>query len=165
MDSSNKVLSLQNVTMTYGNHRVLNGVNLEVERGQIIGYIGPNGAGKSTTVKIMLGMIQNYEGKVEIFGEDIASGDPSYKRRIGYVPEQAELYDNLTAMEYLAFTGELYGLDRNLRKKKRRSFWRNLNLETLCIRGFLHSPKGCGKRCLSFQACCIILICYFSMNR
>ncbi|MCM3710658.1 ABC transporter ATP-binding protein [Sporosarcina luteola] len=157
MDSPNKVLSLRNVTMTYGNHRVLNGVNLEVERGQIIGYIGPNGAGKSTTVKIMLGLIQNYKGQVVIFGEDIASGDPSYKRRIGYVPEQAELYDNLTAMEYLAFTGELYGLDRAFAEEKAQklmeefelgdvmhtrlsSFSKGMRQKVLIISSLLHNP-------------------------
>ena len=102
--TTEKILSLQNVTMDYGGKRVLNGVNLEVSKGQIIGYIGPNGAGKSTTVKIMLGLIDTYQGKVEIFGQDIASGDPSYKRKIGYVPENAEAYDNLTASEYLIFT-------------------------------------------------------------
>lgn len=121
MEVSEKVLSIRNLTKSYGGHAVLNGVNLEVERGQIIGYIGPNGAGKSTTVKIMLGMIQDYEGQVVIFGEDIASGDPSYKKRIGYVPEQAELYDNLTALEYLAFTESCTDLTVRLRKKKRRN--------------------------------------------
>lgn len=56
--SREKVLSLIDLTMSYGGKRVLNGIDLEVYRGQIIGYIGPNGAGKSTTVKIMLGLIE-----------------------------------------------------------------------------------------------------------
>src|SRR4051794_36866397 len=106
MMNKQKVLSLTDVTMSFGNKQALNGVNLEVYQGQIIGYIGPNGAGKSTTVKIMLGLIEGYKGKIEIFGEDIANGDVAYKRKIGYVPETPELYDNLTASEYLTFTGE-----------------------------------------------------------
>lgn len=115
---NDKVLSIQNLTMNYGGKQVLNGINLEVTSGEIIGYIGPNGAGKSTTVKIMLGLIDDYQGKVMIFGQDIASGDPSYKKKIGYVPENAEAYDNLTAIEYLVFTGELYGMDRDAAKEK-----------------------------------------------
>ncbi|MFP3322388.1 ABC transporter ATP-binding protein [Planococcus sp. SIMBA_160] len=115
---NNKVLSIQNLTMNYGGKQVLNGINLEVASGEIIGYIGPNGAGKSTTVKIMLGLIDDYQGKVMIFGQDIASGDPSYKKKIGYVPENAEAYDNLTAIEYLVFTGELYGMDRDAAQEK-----------------------------------------------
>lgn len=157
MDVNEKVLHLKNVTMTYGVKRVLNGINLEVERGQIVGYIGPNGAGKSTTVKIMLGLIQDYEGQVEIFGTDISSGDISYKRRIGYVPEQAELYDTLTAMEYLVFTGELYGLDRKYAEEKAQklmeefelgevmhsrisSFSKGMKQKVLIISSLLHNP-------------------------
>ena len=113
-----KVLSLKGLSMNYGGKRVLNGVDLEVFAGQIIGYIGPNGAGKSTTVKIMLGLVDGYQGEVEIFGKNIASGDPAYKRKIGYVPENAEAYDNLTASEYLIFTGELYGMERKHAEEK-----------------------------------------------
>lgn len=119
MEAGNEnVLSIKNLTMSYGSKNVLNGINLEVKKGEIIGYIGPNGAGKSSTVKIMLGLIDDYGGDVVIFGHNISSGDPSYKRKIGYVPENAEAYDNLTAMEYLIFTGELYGMDRDVAEMK-----------------------------------------------
>ncbi|MGE8081019.1 ABC transporter ATP-binding protein [Peribacillus loiseleuriae] len=105
------VIRMNNVRKNYGGVDVLNGIDLEVYEGQIIGYIGPNGAGKSTTVKLMLGLIEDYSGSMEIFGRDIADGDISYKKRIGYVPEVVDIYDNLTAREYLTFIGELYGLD------------------------------------------------------
>lgn len=108
--SENEVLSIQDLRMKYDNRYVLNGIDLEVRRGEMIGYIGPNGAGKSTTVKIMLGLVEGYTGTVRIFGQDISDGNIDYKRRIGYVPEVAELYDQLTAAEYLTFIGELYGL-------------------------------------------------------
>ncbi|WP_339226056.1 ABC transporter ATP-binding protein [Oceanobacillus sp. FSL K6-2867] len=113
-----KVLSLQNLYMSYPGKDVLNGINLDVYRGQIIGYIGPNGAGKSTTLKIMLGLVEGYGGVVEIFGQNIASNDYTYKQKIGYVPENAEIYDNLTAAEYLTFIGELYGLERKAAETK-----------------------------------------------
>ena len=126
---NDKVLSIQNLTMNYGGKKVLNGINLEVARGEIIGYIGPNGAGKSTTVKIMLGLIDDYQGQVVIFGQDISTGDPSYKKKIGYVPENAEAYDNLTAMEYLVFTGELYGMDRDAAQSKAERLLRQFELQ------------------------------------
>lgn len=107
------VIAISGLWMNYTDRMVLRGIDLKVYRGQIIGYIGPNGAGKSTTVKIMLGLVEGYNGKVEIFGRDIADGDVSYKKRIGYVPEVAELYDSLTAREYLTFVGELYGMERS----------------------------------------------------
>lgn len=105
------VLCLKDLKKDYGKKSVLKGIDLTVHRGQIIGYIGPNGAGKSTTIKILLGLEGDYSGKVEIFGEEITDKNIAYKRKIGYVPEIAELYDNLTASEYLTFVGELYGLD------------------------------------------------------
>lgn len=104
---------VENLTMNYGVKQVPKGIDLEVYPGQIVGYIGPNRAGKSTTVKLMLGLVEGYRGRVKVFGEDIAKGDVAYKKRIGYVPEAAEIYDNLTAAEYLTFVGELYGMEYN----------------------------------------------------
>ncbi|WP_172256180.1 ABC transporter ATP-binding protein [Saccharibacillus deserti] len=114
------VLSIRELRMKYGDRYVLNGIDLEARQGQIIGYIGPNGAGKSTTIKIMLGLVKGYSGEVKLFGRDLAEAGSEYKRRIGYVPETAELYDNLTAREYLTFTGELYGLAPELAERKAR---------------------------------------------
>lgn len=128
-ENREKMLSLTGLTMKYGVKTVLNEINLDVYRGQIIGYIGPNGAGKSTTVKIMLGLIDGYQGKVEIFGQDIADGDITYKKKIGYVPENAELYENLTPREYLTFTGELYGLDRKEAEHKALDLLRDFGME------------------------------------
>lgn len=108
---SGKIITIRDLRKSFGSTEVLKGIDFSVEAGEIIGYIGPNGAGKSTTVKIMLGIIGNYEGEVSIFGEDIANGGFEYKRRIGYVPETGELYESLTASEYLTFMGQIYGLD------------------------------------------------------
>lgn len=111
MDNLESIISIKDLEMSYGSKKVLKGINLEIPRGQIIGYIGANGAGKSTTIKIMLGIIQGYEGKVEILGQDISDGSVEYKKRIGYVPELADIYENLTAYEYISFLGAIYGLE------------------------------------------------------
>jgi ABC-2 type transport system ATP-binding protein len=123
------VISISDLWMNYSDRMVLRGIDLEVYRGQIIGYIGPNGAGKSTTVKIMLGLVEGYTGTVKIFGKDISDGDIAYKRRIGYVPEVAELYDSLTAREYLTFIGELYGMKHSDADAKAEQLMRLLNLQ------------------------------------
>ncbi|KNF07746.1 ABC-type multidrug transport system, ATPase component [Gottschalkia purinilytica] len=108
------IITIKDLRMNYGDGKdILKGINLEVYPGQIIGYIGPNGAGKSTTVKILLGIISNYSGLIKIFGNEITQKDIEYKKRIGYVPEVSELYESLTAREYLNFIGELYGMDQN----------------------------------------------------
>jgi len=112
------ILTIKNLSKRFEQKLVLDGINLSINRGEIIGYIGPNGAGKSTTVKIILGLISDYEGEMTIFGEQIKPGDFEYKRRIGYVPESADLYENLTGREYLTFMGQMYGIEEELLEKK-----------------------------------------------
>ena len=110
-NSNELIIKIRDLKMNFGTKEVLKGINLDIHKGEIIGYIGTNGAGKSTTVKIMLGLISGYTGTVEIFGENILKSDGSYKRKIGYVPEMADIYDTLTAKEYLTFMGQLYGME------------------------------------------------------
>lgn len=112
------IITIRGLEKSFGTKKVLKGIDLDVYSGQIIGYIGPNGAGKSTTVKIMLGLIEQYTGEIKIFGQNISSGNVEYKKKIGYVPEIADIYDNLTGREYLTFIGELYGLDIDVADKK-----------------------------------------------
>ncbi|MGP7816623.1 ABC transporter ATP-binding protein [Niallia sp. 01092] len=152
------ILSIQDLRKNYGSKEVLKGVSLEVKKGEIIGYIGPNGAGKSTTVKILLGLEEEFAGEVKIFGKDIADGDIAYKQRIGYVPEIAEVYDNLTAYEYLTFIGELYGLSFDLVEYKAKtlmelfgigevfhtrisSYSKGMRQKLLIISSLLHNPE------------------------
>ncbi|KQL35590.1 MULTISPECIES: ABC transporter ATP-binding protein [Bacillaceae] len=146
--NSDKVLSLIKVSKSFGNKKVLNEVNLEVYKGQIIGYIGPNGAGKSTTVKLMLGLIEGYSGKVEIFGNDISLGDVTYKKRIGYVPETADLYENLSACEYLTFCGELYSLNRETAEKKAFELMKQFDLEAAFHQRLSSFSKGMKQKVL-----------------
>ena len=113
-----KAIFIEDLKVNFLGKEVLKGINLEVDKGNIIGYIGPNGAGKSTTIKIILGLLEGYRGLVKIFGEDISQDNNKYKKRIGYVPEIAETYESLTAREYLTFIGQLYGLEYDAANKK-----------------------------------------------
>ena len=116
--SGDKIIEIKDLRKMYGTKEVLKGINLEINKGEIIGYIGPNGAGKSTTVKIILGLVEGYSGEVVLFGQDIKNSKGEYKKKIGYVPEVAELYDSLTAKEYLLFIAQLYGLDTEIAFEK-----------------------------------------------
>lgn len=124
-----KAIFIKDLKMSFEGKEVLKGINLEVDKGSIVGYIGPNGAGKSTTVKIILGLIEGYSGVVEIFGEDISKTNNEYKKRIGYVPEIAETYESLTARAYLTFIGQLYGLEYDLADKKAYELMKVLGIE------------------------------------
>ncbi|MBI4579843.1 MAG: ABC transporter ATP-binding protein [Planctomycetes bacterium] len=108
--SAPSIISLRNLTMGYGDKPVLRGIDLDVEPGCVLGYIGPNGAGKTTTVKILIGMLSGFGGQASVCGYDVAAQPLEVKRRIGYVPESAALYEALTPVEYLRFIGRLYDL-------------------------------------------------------
>jgi ABC-2 type transport system ATP-binding protein len=117
MDSQT-IVSIRNLKKSYGTKEVLKGINLEITSGQIIGYIGPNGAGKSTTVKILCGLISDFDGEVEIFGKLLGSKTLEIKKQIGYIPENAVLYEALTPMEFMEFIGEMRGLNQEQTRKK-----------------------------------------------
>ncbi|WP_127849541.1 ABC transporter ATP-binding protein [Lacticaseibacillus hulanensis] len=107
---SEYAIELEDIHKSFAGKNVLKGVSFQIKPGTIVGYIGQNGAGKSTTVKIILGLIDQDDGVVTVFGKAVDRDDPQYKRRIGYVPEGADLFDALTAREYLQLVGQLYGL-------------------------------------------------------
>ncbi|MCK0472416.1 ABC transporter ATP-binding protein [Halalkalibacter sp. APA_J-10(15)] len=142
------VISLRGLMMKYDDKYVLRGINLDVYEGQIIGYIGPNGAGKSTTVKIMLGLVRGFTGSVQVLGEDIANGRVEYKRKIGYVPEVAELYDMLTAQEYLTFIGQLYGIEKEAADYKARRLMKQFELEEVYYSRISSFSKGMRQKVL-----------------
>jgi ABC-2 type transport system ATP-binding protein len=150
-------VEIKDLFMSYGEKRVLKGINLEIYKGEIIGYIGTNGAGKSTTIKILLGIVQGYTGEIKILGQDISKNKFEYKRKIGYVPEIAEIYDNLTAREYLTFIAELYGISYEKADKKAEklmslfgindyynsrisSYSKGMKQKVLIISSLLHNP-------------------------
>lgn len=151
------IITLKNVFKNYGSKQVLKGIDLSVKPGEVIGYIGPNGAGKSTTVKILCGLISDFEGQVFIKGINIKEDPLTIKGMIGYVPELAELYEVLTPMEFLSLMGELYniqeeiaqeravkmltafGLGNNLHQRMD-SFSKGMRQKVLITSGLLHNP-------------------------
>lgn len=108
------IISIKNLRKSYGSKLVLKGIDLDIYPGQVIGYIGPNGAGKSTTVKILCGLISDYEGNVTVKGLNLKDNTAAIKSLIGYIPELAELYDVLTPAEFLNLMGSLYSMDEAL---------------------------------------------------
>ncbi len=91
-------------------------LTLTIQTNEVFGIIGPNGAGKSTTLKILLGFVRPDQGQVSLFGKP--PHDSSVHSRIGYLPENPYLYDNLSAYEHLVFAARTAGMDKKVRKKK-----------------------------------------------
>jgi len=98
----------------YAGVPVVDGLSLHVERGTFHGFLGPNGAGKSTTIKMLTGIVAPNSGSARILGRDIKHAGTSIKKRIGVVPEELCLFENLTGPEYLTFIGRMYSLPRKL---------------------------------------------------
>lgn len=108
---------------------VLKGIDLSIDRGQIIGYIGPNGAGKSTTVKILCGILTSFEGDIEVMGIPLHNNAIEVKRKIGYVPENGALYEALTPVEYLNLVGTLFDMSPSLIEERAISLLRYFEME------------------------------------
>ncbi len=102
----------------YGSVPAVREVTFHLEPGQVLGYLGPNGSGKSTTVKVLTGLLQPTRGQVLFEGQDIQSDLVSYRKRLGYVPEEANLYPFLTGEEYLEMIGTLRAMSPTRMKTK-----------------------------------------------
>jgi ABC-2 type transport system ATP-binding protein len=97
-------------------HAALKGLDLTVQRGEILGYLGPNGSGKTTTLKILMGLVFPDAGTVTILGSPHKDG--AWRHRVGYLPEQPYFYDYLSAREYLDYAGRLFALPAATRRER-----------------------------------------------
>lgn len=106
------VVRAQNLHKWYGPVHALDGVNLEVRRGEVMGFLGPNGAGKTTFTKCSLGFLKPTSGRVELFGTDVHRHPREILGRVGLVPDQYDFYGNLNGIQHLRFYGRLYGISK-----------------------------------------------------
>jgi ABC-2 type transport system ATP-binding protein len=111
------MIRIDNLVKTFGAKRAVDGVSFTVERGEVLGFLGPNGAGKSTTMRMLTGFMPPSSGKVSVGGFDVVESPIEAKRLIGYLPENAAAYPDMTVHGFLAFTAELRGLTGAARKK------------------------------------------------
>ncbi|MFQ6083322.1 MAG: ABC transporter ATP-binding protein [Candidatus Aminicenantia bacterium] len=108
--------------------KILNGISLSVQKGEIYGYLGPNGAGKTTTIKTILGLIFPEKGRIKILDQDNLSLEA--KKKIGFLPENPYFYDYLTAYEFLNFYAQLFGLDKKKKENRIKELLHLVGLES-----------------------------------
>jgi ABC-2 type transport system ATP-binding protein len=152
------IIQIGGLKKQYNHNYVLKGIDLTIDAGQIVGYIGPNGAGKSTTIKILTGIIGDFEGEVMVLKKNVREHPIEIKQQIGYIPEQAALYEVLSPLEYLRFVGKLYQLeDKEIYSKSNEllklfdlgdkadlrmsSFSKGMKQKVLLISGLMHNPE------------------------
>ena len=104
------MINVQNLRKEFGSKVAVNGVTFSVEKGQVLGCLGPNGAGKSTTMRMITGYFRPTAGSITIGGVDMLTDPETAKRSIGYLPENAPLYSDMTVASFLGFCAELRGL-------------------------------------------------------
>lgn len=107
-----KAVEISGLGKRYGDKLALDGVDLAVEEGSVFGFLGPNGAGKTTTLRILLGLACPTSGSAQIFGTDVTRAGNQVRSEIGFLPDVPGYYPWMTAPDFLAFTGRLFGLDQ-----------------------------------------------------
>ena len=111
------MIQVRDLKKNFGPKTAVNGITFTVERGEVLGFLGPNGAGKSTTMRMITGFIPPSEGAISIGGHDIVENPLPAKRLIGYLPENAPSYSDMSVSGFLHFTAELRGLRGDAKKK------------------------------------------------
>ena len=106
------MLEVRNLIKRYNRIPAVDGVSFTIRPGEILGYLGPNGAGKSTTVKMLIGLVEPTYGEILFNGRDVRADWPGFLRHVGYVPEEPNLYPQLSGREYLQLVGRLRGIPR-----------------------------------------------------
>jgi len=111
------MIKIESLVKTFGAKRAVDGISFEVARGEVLGFLGPNGAGKSTTMRMITGFMPPTSGKVTIGGHDVVESPLEAKRLIGYLPENAAAYHDMTVLGFLGFAAELRGLKGGRKKQ------------------------------------------------
>ncbi len=114
------MIRFEHVSKQYGKGgtKAVDDLSLHIEKGKLFGFIGPNGAGKTTTIGLMTGILAPTEGTVTIGGYDMATHPIEAKRLLGYVPDEHDMYDRLTGIEYLRFMADLFSVPASVRKER-----------------------------------------------
>jgi ABC-2 type transport system ATP-binding protein len=111
------MIRVNNLTKFFGAKHAVDGISFAVERGEVLGFLGPNGAGKSTTMRMITGFIPPTSGEITVGGFDMLENPLPAKRLIGYLPENAPAYTDMTVHGFLSFAAEIRGLHGGARKK------------------------------------------------
>src|SRR5579884_1904963 len=146
------MLEARHLIKSYSGIPAVADVSFQVRRGEVLGYLGPNGSGKSTTVKMLTGLMEPDRGHVCLDGEDIHADLPGYKRRLGYVPEEPNLYPYLSGAEYLTLVGTLRGIGARTLRAKIDRLMRLFSLYTERYAAMSSYSKGMRQRVLIMAA-------------
>src|SRR5438876_814884 len=139
-------LSLDGVSKRFGGVTAVDHVSFAVDRGQVVGFLGPNGAGKSTTMRLITQYYEPDTGTIKLDGVPLADAGRAAKRRIGYLPENNPLYEDMLVHDYLAFIADLRELAGLLRRQAMDAAVTATGIETVYYRPIAELSKGFRQR-------------------
>jgi len=145
-NGADSAIEVRGLCKSYGETRALENVDFTVRSGEVFGYLGPNGAGKTTTINILSGLLDRDAGDLTICGLDIVQDPVAVKRRIGVVPEESNLYPELSCRRNLEYLGELYGLSRAARRNRTDELLEAFNLSDKKEAPFRTLSRGMKRR-------------------
>jgi ABC-2 type transport system ATP-binding protein len=143
---ADEVLDVQSLTKRFGPLTAVDRVSFKVRKGEVLGFLGPNGAGKSTTMKMITGFLSPTEGTAVVRGADVAIDPITVKSHIGYLPEGAPLYGDMTARALLNFVAEIRGMSKPERKRRIEEVIEQVHLEEVIFRPVETLSKGFKRR-------------------
>ena len=146
------MIHVSHLTKKYGATTAVDDISFEIQQGEIVGYLGPNGAGKSTTLKMLIGLLQPTSGEISVAGYDAATELLELKRHIGYVPEEAQLYEHLTLVEHLQLIGRLYHVEEQRITEKIKGLARLFDMEAQANQRISGFSQGMRQKCLIMSA-------------
>jgi len=140
------MIELKNLEKSYGETRALKDVSFSISRGEVVGLLGPNGAGKTTAMKITVGYLLPSAGSATVAGYDVIQQPHQVQEHIGYLPENAPLYHDMLAQEYLSFMADMRGLDETRRRSRLAEVVEECGIAQVLTRPIGHLSKGYRQR-------------------
>jgi len=141
-----KLIEVTELSKRFGHLVAVDRVSLAVGRGEVLGFLGPNGAGKSTTMKMITGFLSPTSGSVKVCGKELADDPLAAKRRIGYLPEGAPAYGEMTPAAFLDFIGDIRGMSASLKAARIREVVAQIHLEGVLNQSIETLSKGFKRR-------------------
>ena len=146
LSSASYSIVVDRLTKTYGDFLALDDISFEVQPGEIVGFLGPNGAGKSTTMKILTCFMAATEGTARVAGFDVHRDSAEVRKRVGYLPENVPLYDEMLVYDYLKFISEVRGVAQSEREARIDEVVERTGLEAVIHREISELSKGYRQR-------------------
>jgi ABC-2 type transport system ATP-binding protein len=151
-DSMDTLIEVESLDKRFGALHAVRGISFNVQRGEVLGFLGPNGAGKSTTMKMITGFLEPSAGTVRVAGYDVLTHPIQVKERIGYLPEGAPCYGEMTVGSFLEFIADIRGLNGEERQRRIRDVTQKIHIEGVMHQTIETLSKGYKRRVGMAQA-------------